>query len=942
MAAGTWKSARLTEWDQLTDFNTFNIQDRLHKHSIGTRLVSDLKRNADGNIENLKARFIVRGFKQRLGIDVQSIFAPTASLATLKALLVLSIKNNWLVNSFDITGLHFPQPTSASPPDNEKVQKEVNPHLIPTYTPLPGENLVTSWGDPVLPTLYRSLIGSINYLALGTRPDSSFAVNYLARFSSNPNPIVPSVIQTSAHLDYNFPHQIPAKGQAPVADNRDRLITDLQVETVFTQLPPFDGKDDLEIWVTKIKTILRGRNYPMDRWSMLVPACMKGEAESWWLQQVKEEGSANFAWADFKSRLLADSPAHSSADSYAYSALSEDFIGNLAGQAYDSGHLASESDDELDRIGDEIDSCNGKFSQRILTNDFWSNASELVQIGNKIEGRNNLFSDKTLGTEFWKVAQEAEGRRIWDQIEENLVPLDPSASLFVPGAKEHYMKNSYELNLNFMESSSVDGNNIRTCLKRKSNSEEIVLERPAKKVTFKTPEIDELDSSTGGSYIEWMRLVSDEDSVNYEIASLFSDDESIIWMGDSLGIMKSPPMPTLQALPRPPVELNVLENLDLNVSEGTTRLPHYDVNIGGIMCDTIVDSGAGAIYLDTRLAKELLRRREITTKRIEDINVRLANGQIEKVGWIGLVRINFDNYEMDLEAYLIDLPDIDLVLGLPWLRKGFKFLNNVLYGPQPGGQLVPVITDLNKARTIARETHVRLGHQNARDTLYQNNSNRNKMPLQESGNQYLVTATDYGTGWAYATPLKARSSLAAVKLVKAIIENHGLPHLITTDNGQEFEGNLFKNYLEGHQIKHNRISPYHPQTNGLVKRFHGTLMNRLRKYCVPDCQDEWDLYIVVVTTQEYCDDEGKAPIEDIGVFRQEQIDEVNRKARLGSLNTERDLKIGSTVLRHYKQHPSKLHPKWDGPFIIYHSNPNGSYKLRAPNGHPLKGPVNGD
>ncbi|KAI7934220.1 hypothetical protein MJO29_016470, partial [Puccinia striiformis f. sp. tritici] len=290
-----------------------------------------------------------------------------------------------------------------------------------------------------------------------------------------------------------------------------------------------------------------------------------------------------------------------------------------------------------------------------------------MNIGNEIEGRNNLFSDKTLGTEFWKVAREAEGRRIWDQIEENLVPLDPSASLFVPGAKEHYMKNSYELNLNFMESSSVDGNNIRTCLKRKSNSEEIVLERPAKKVTFKTPEINELDSSTGGSYIEWMRLESDEESVNYEIASLFSDDESIIWMGDSLGIMKSPPMPTLQALPRPPVKLNVLGNLDLNVSKGTTRLPHYDVSIGGIMCDTIVDSSAGAIYLDTRVAKELLRRREITTKRIEDINVRLADGQIEKVGWIGPVRINFDNYEMDLEAYLIDLPDIDLVLGLPWL-----------------------------------------------------------------------------------------------------------------------------------------------------------------------------------------------------------------------------------------------------------------------------------
>ncbi|KAI7941700.1 hypothetical protein MJO29_013774 [Puccinia striiformis f. sp. tritici] len=104
---------------------------------------------------------------------------------------------------------------------------------------------------------------------------------------------------------------------------------------------------------------------------------------------------------------------------------------------------------------------------------------------------------------------------------------------------------------------------------------------------------------------------------------------------------------------------------------------------------------------------------------------------------------------------------------------------------------------------------------------------------------------------------------------------------------------------------------------------------------------------VAVTTQEFCDNQGKRPIEDIGIFRQERIDELNKKAKLRSLNaedgyTEQNLKIGDAVLRHYEQRPSKLHPKWEGPFIIYHCNPNGSYKLRAPNGHPLKGTVNGD
>ncbi|KAI9630841.1 hypothetical protein KEM48_013611 [Puccinia striiformis f. sp. tritici PST-130] len=122
-------------------------------------------------------------------------------------------------------------------------------------------------------------------------------------------------------------------------------------------------------------------------------------------------------------------------------------------------------------------------------------------------------------------------------------------------------------------------------------------------------------------------------------------------MGDSFTETKSPPVTTLQALPPPPIELNMLDDLrlDLKASEANTRLPHCDVEIGGIVCDTIVDSSAGDIYLDARVAQELLQRREITVTKIADRNVRLANGQIKKIGWLGIVRISIDNYEDDID-----------------------------------------------------------------------------------------------------------------------------------------------------------------------------------------------------------------------------------------------------------------------------------------------------
>jgi hypothetical protein len=312
--AAQWKSACLSEWNQLEQIDTFDVEEKASKHSIGTRFVFDIKRKADGSVDKLKARFVVRGFKQRLGIDVRSTFAPTASLTTLRMLLTLSIKNKWSINSFDITGafVHSPidetiyvdPPTELFPhltgkvlklkkalygtrqasrcwwkhfkhllhgwgfdcdeveeclyqyrrgesiiiiwihvddgivfsndstaldqlrenlesslrvkwdakPEKlvglkleysgdaiflsqqllidqtiKKFREQVQDRIIPTYTPLLGDTLVTNWGDPVSPTLYQSFIGSLNYLALGTRPDLSYAVNYLARFSSNPN-----------------------------------------------------------------------------------------------------------------------------------------------------------------------------------------------------------------------------------------------------------------------------------------------------------------------------------------------------------------------------------------------------------------------------------------------------------------------------------------------------------------------------------------------------------------------------------------------------------------------------------------------------------------------------------------------------------------------------------------------------------------------------------
>jgi transposase InsO family protein len=196
------------------------------------------------------------------------------------------------------------------------------------------------------------------------------------------------------------------------------------------------------------------------------------------------------------------------------------------------------------------------------------------------------------------------------------------------------------------------------------------------------------------------------------------------------------------------------------------------------------------------------------------------------------------------------------------------------------------------------------------------------------------------------------------------------------DNGSKFNGKVFEGFLRDHNIKHNKISPYHPQSNGLVERFHGTLVGSLRKYCIPDKQAEWDLYLglalfgyqtsrtaglerspfymcygidpaVAVLHQKDRKELSNVRAKSFQDNRLAQIERLNMKAALRAARSEhnytkRNLKVGELVLRRFEGRPSKLHPRWDGPFIIHGTNQNGSYRLQSPNGHVHASTTNGD
>ena len=88
---------------------------------------------------------------------------------------------------------------------------------------------------------------------------------------------------------------------------------------------------------------------------------------------------------------------------------------------------------------------------------------------------------------------------------------------------------------------------------------------------------------------------------------------------------------------------------------------------------------------------------------------------------------------------------------------------------------------------------------------------------------------DRFTRWPEVIPIpdiRAETVVAAFML--HWVAQFGVPHSITTDRGAQFTGALFETLLQTIGCRHVRTTSYHPQSNGLIERFHRTLKNALR------------------------------------------------------------------------------------------------------------------
>ncbi|KMQ86374.1 gag-pol polyprotein [Lasius niger] len=102
-------------------------------------------------------------------------------------------------------------------------------------------------------------------------------------------------------------------------------------------------------------------------------------------------------------------------------------------------------------------------------------------------------------------------------------------------------------------------------------------------------------------------------------------------------------------------------------------------------------------------------------------------------------------------------------------------------------------------------------------------------PLPPSeGYNYLVTCIDRFTRWPEAIPVADKSAETVAKaFVGQWIARFGVPSRVTTDQGRQFQCELFFAFTKILGVRHIRTSPYHPSSNGIVERFHRSLKQSL-------------------------------------------------------------------------------------------------------------------
>ena len=120
------------------------------------------------------------------------------------------------------------------------------------------------------------------------------------------------------------------------------------------------------------------------------------------------------------------------------------------------------------------------------------------------------------------------------------------------------------------------------------------------------------------------------------------------------------------------------------------------------------------------------------------------------------------------------------------------------------------------------------------------------LPATANGNEYIMVLCDYFSKYtvAYAIPNHTAQTVAD-RIVTEFVAYFGVPEQLHSDQGREFESELFQELCRLLEIDKTRTVPYRLQADGLVEQFNRTVKQMLPMF-VNEHQNDWDDHLPYV------------------------------------------------------------------------------------------------
>ena len=96
------------------------------------------------------------------------------------------------------------------------------------------------------------------------------------------------------------------------------------------------------------------------------------------------------------------------------------------------------------------------------------------------------------------------------------------------------------------------------------------------------------------------------------------------------------------------------------------------------------------------------------------------------------------------------------------------------------------------------------------------------------GANYLLVI-DYFSRYPEVCKLTSTTSNAVIQAMKNCFSHHGIPLIVRSDNGPQFDSEEFEKFSANYNFEHSSSSPRYLQSNGFVERGVKTVKNLLKK-----------------------------------------------------------------------------------------------------------------